>query len=509
VVKDVEGLLNHLGIDQKTALEKKLIAAEQASMQATGQPLSAEARSAIINKALENAPVDRPGGASFRKARQIGTITPDMLQFYESPTDSLIRYVRASSKEHAKARFFNKNAVRDANGQLMFEDSIGALVDPELQSGKLTGKQAEELKGLIRSTLGPGERAPAALLQDIKNLGYAALLGHPTSALVQLADVGTTAFTQGLRPTIEALVMQLRGKGVKAKDFGLMDHIAEEMASSRFTAKLLNHNFRVVGFSRIDAFGKNNALTAAKIRYQRLAQTNKGQIKIRQQYDEAFGTDLTQLISDLAAKRDTDLVNSLLFHELSRQQPISRIEVPQVYLDNPNARVVYMLKTFMIKQMDLVRRDVYNEIKKGNVGTGVRNLFGLALVWGTMGATTGWLRDWILGKEVEPKWEDAWEGIFKTFGWSSYVLDKAEKGQPVMAAFGTVTPPIQPLDDVARTSMKLAGDDEMKPADYKGVQHVPVVGRLAYNHLLGGAEDSDRKRKKREKAAAKKREKEK
>jgi hypothetical protein len=281
------------------------------------------------------------------------------------------------------------------------------------------------------------------------------------------------------------------------------------MASSRFTAKLLNHNFRVVGFSRIDAFGKNNALTAAKIRYQRLAQTNKGQIKIRRQYDEAFGTDLTQLISDLAAKRDTDLVNSLLFHELSRQQPISRIEVPQVYLDNPNARVVYMLKTFMIKQMDLVRRDVYNEIKKGNVGTGVRNLFGLALVWGTMGATTGWLRDWILGKEVEPKWEDAWEGIFKTFGWSSYVLDKAEKGQPVMAAFGTVTPPIQPLDDVARTSMKLAGDDEMKPADYKGVQHVPVVGRLAYNHLLGGAEDSDRKRKKREKAAAKKREKEK
>lgn len=506
VVKDVEGLLDKLGLEQRTRLEKKIRAAEVRA-DAAGQPLTPEARSAIINKELASGPLEGQGRGSFRKARSINEVTPELLPFYESPIDSLTRYIRSVSQEHAKARFFGKSAVRDADGTLLLDDSIGALVERQLAGKKLSYKDVKELESIIKSRFGPGERAPSAGVQDLKNIGYTSLLGHPTSALVQLGDVAQTVFTQGLIPTIEGVIAQIRGKSVKAKDFGLLDHVAEELVSTRGTAKLLNTTLKVVGFAAIDRFGKNNALTAAKIRHQRLARTPKGQADIIKRYGEAFGPDTPQLISDLAAKRDTDLVNSLLFHELSRQQPISKIEVPQLYLDNPNARAVYMLKTFMLKQMDLARREAYNEIRKGGMGVarGAKALIGLGLVWGVTGAINSWVRDWIMGKEVEPKGEDVWENIFKTFGWSSYVLKKAEQGQPVQAALGTIAPPIGIVDDAWYTSQKLAGDKPMKPRDYRGVQHIPVVGRLAYNRGLGGAEHSDAQRKKRERMEERKR----
>jgi len=498
IVKDVPGLLAKLDVEQRTFLEKKLAQAEAQAMRTTGQPLTAEAKSAIINKDLADGSAAGPGKASFRKKRSIEEVTKELLPFYETPVDSLTGYIRSAAREQAKAKFFGRNAVKDAEGMLDIEASIGAVVAKELEAKKVTFEQVDELKSLLRSRFLGGERSSSAVVQDVKNIGYTALLGHPTSALVQLSDVGQTVFTQGLIPTVEGAVKLLRGKGTSARDFGLMDHVAEELASSRGTAKLLNQTLKLVGFSAIDRFGKSNALTAAKVKYERLAQTAKGQKQIETRYGEAFGEDTPQLIAELKARKGGDLVNSLLFHELSRQQPISKIEVPQAYLDKPNVRAVYMLKTFMLKQMDLARRDGYNEIKKGNVTKGVRNLLGLGLLWGISGAVNGWVRDFIMGKEFDPQSDDIWKNVFKTFGWSDYVFEKAEQGSPIRAAMGTITPPIGIIDDTFNTAQKVAGDKVKKPSDLKGINNVPVVGRLVYNRMLGGAEDSDKRAKQRE-----------
>lgn len=508
IVKDVDGLLAKLDLEQRTFLEQKLARAEAQAQKTTGQPLSSEARSSIINADLADGSPGGPGKASFRKKRSIQEVTKELLPFYETPVDALTGYIRSAAREQAKARFFGKNAVKDPEGMLDMEASIGSVVEKELTAGKIDFKQVDELKGLLRSRFIGGDRSSAAAVQDIKNLGYTSLLGHPTSALVQLSDVGQTVFTQGLIPTVEGVVQLMRGKGVSAKDFGLMDHVAEELASTRGTAKLLNNTLKLVGFSAIDRFGKSSAITAAKIKYERLAQTEKGQAEIVKKYDEAFGNDTAQLVQDLKAKKGSDLVDSLLFHELSRQQPISKIEVPQAYLDNPNARAVYMLKTFMLKQIDLARRDGYNEIKKGNVTKGVRNLMGLGLLWGVSGATNGWVRDFILGKEVDPQLDDVWKSMFKTFGWSDYVFEKAEQGKPIQAALGTIMPPIGIVDDSLMTAQKAMGDKVKKPSDLKGVSNIPVAGRLVYNRMLGGAEDSEKKRKLRERRRERQRRKE-
>jgi hypothetical protein len=503
IVKDVDGLLGHLGTEQRTVLEKKLRQAELQAQKA-GDVLSAADRSAIINKELENTPMQGSGKSSFLKKRSLGAVPEEFLPYYETPINSLTSYIRAATREQAKAKFFGRSAVKDGDF-IDLDSSIGALVEKELSNKNISFKDVNELKSMIRSRFVGGEQASVGLLQDAKNIGYTSLLGHPTSALVQLSDVGQTVFTQGLIPTVEGVVQMLRGKGVSAKDFGLLDHVAEELSSTRGTAKLLNGVLKWVGFTAIDKFGKNNALTAAKIKNQRLVQTTKGQATIRERFGEAFGPDTDALIADLKAKKQSDLVDALLFHELSRQQPISKIEVPQAYLDNPNARAAYMLKTFMLKQMDLARRDAYNEIKKGNVVKGTKNLIGLGLLWGVSGATNQWVRDFIMGKEVDPKFSDVWENVFKTFGWSSYVLDKAAQGKPIAAALGTIAPPLSIIDDTIATAQKMAGKKKMKPGDYKGVQNIPVVGRLVYNRVLGGAKESDRRAKLREEREKRKR----
>lgn len=40
------------------------------------------------------------------------------------------------------------------------------------------------------------------------------------------------------------------------------------------------------------------------------------------------------------------------------------LEMPQPYVNSPNARLAYMLKSFTLKQWDIARRKIYQEIKK-------------------------------------------------------------------------------------------------------------------------------------------------
>jgi len=141
-----------------------------------------------------------------------------------------------------------------------------------------------------------------------------------------------------------------------------------------------------------------------------------------------------------------------------------------------------MLKTFMIKQMDIMRRDGYNEIKKGNVAKGIGNIAKYALVLGIAGATTDQVKNWIMGKDDPFESRDIWMNILKTFGWSEYAIDKATKqGKPLEAIAGAVVPPYRMMDDILRL-------------DPKAVTYIPVIGRMWEARVMGGGQkQEDRK----------------
>ena len=488
MVADREGLLNQMGFEQKTKLQEKLAVAEAAAIRRGESGLSPEESSSIINKFMQMRGTGAGGKPSFTKQRKIENLTPEMEKFYFSPTESYHTYIRNATKEIEKARFFGKDAVKvEQNGKprIDIEQSIGQLVERELRQGKITPEQVPELSNLLRSRFVGGERVPSKFVQDARNYGNLALLGDLTSGLVQSGDAIMSIYQTGLRPTLRSVVQQVTGKQqVSMKDFGLADHISEEFVGTRRSAQILNTVLKPV-FSKIDAWGKNTVLNSAINSAQKLAQTDAGVTKLGEKYAASFGEDFPLLISDLRSQQITPQVKLLAFHELSNLQPVSKLEMPQGYLDNPNGRIMYMLKSYQLKQFDILRRDAYQEIKSGNVAKGIANLTKLGITLGIAGATTSQVRSWILGVDDPLKTSEVWDNALKTFGWSSYVQDKVRKGKPAEAVAGLVAPPYKVIDTVMAQ-------------DPKAISYLPWFGKLAYYRGFGGAEKAEAYQAKRE-----------
>jgi len=481
IVVDVPGLLKAIGAEERTFIEKQIAEASRRAMKEALRDLTPFEVSQIINKALKGAPRGngRPG---FLQGRVVKEVTPELAQFYAPASESLPLYLRAVSKELERARFFGENLVRDpVTGATHLDESIGNLVREEQLAGRLDGEQAMELGEILRSRFGPGERATSRPLQAAKNLAYAGLLGHVTSAITQLGDVAISAAAHGILPTLKAVQQNLTRKPARATvhDLGMIDHMAEEIVSASrtpvtvmgkqvSTAKFLEKVFKYSGFSWVDSVGKNVSIQASKNKLESWAKTPAGVKRLQAKYGKAYTpVEMQQLVADLRSGELSELVKGVLFSELSDVQPISKLEVPQAYLDNPNGRVLYMLKTFMLKQADIVRREVYQNIKRGNYRKAMEQgtRFGLAL--GIGGASTQWINNWLLGRDQEPELTDIPLNALKTFGWSQYTLDKVRQGKPLEAAVDVAAPPYKMFDTIVSQ-------------DPAAMQYIPIVGRIYY-----------------------------
>ena len=180
-------------------------------------------------------------------------------------------------------------------------------------------------------------------------------------------------------------------------------------------------------------------------------------------------------MQDLREGRVTDNVKSLLFSELSDAQPISKMEMSPAYLDNPNGRILFQMKTYMQKQMDIIRRDGYQEIAKGNYVRGAKNLVGLASAMALSNIPGDVIKDWMSGRDASLDKIDYTEALLKNFGINRYTLDKLGEGKLKETAVGLVTPAAASLIDLLKM-------------DKKTVKAIPLGGRIGYDRFLGGNE---------------------
>ena len=482
VVKDLEGLKEALSLPMRTQLENALAKAEADMIKARGRGLTDVERSLVVNRSLlASAPnASLPG---FAKARGVD-VTADLAQFYMTPTESLLRYIVGAVEDAEVAKFFGKDLASKklANGQMAthVDDSIGNLIQSEIKSGALSADQQLAIKSILESRFKQGEQQMGGFLQDVRNATNIGLLGNFASAATQIGDSLMTAYHHGLMPTLGALRMKLTGSSqITPKEFGLVNHIAEEMGSTRITGKALQTLFKYTGFSAIDQFAKGLNLQAGLIKNQQLAQTPKGQAKLAERWGQAFGAEFPQLLADLAAKRMSEPVKSLLFSELSNAQPITKLEVPQAYLDHPNGRILYQMKTYMLKQIDIVRRDAYQEIANGNYVKGARNLVALAAAMSLANIPGDIVKDMLAGRPVQLDKIDYVENILQNFGINHYTMSKINaetKAKGVVEfAKGTVTPPI----------LSMLSDLD-KPE--RMIKYIPGVGRPLYDREFGGNE---------------------
>lgn len=504
IVVDQEGLLNALGKERKSRIEQALHEANAKAVRKTGQGLSDIDRSKIINNMMMQ-PDDRSGMPGFAMNRGVEEITPELMKYYASPAESLHSYIRAATHDIEKAKFFGKDlhTVERGGKSYTHDDlSIGNVVQRMMNEDGLSEQQAKDLSSMLKARFVEGERASGKLVQSVKDIGNAGLLGNPVSAITQFGDPVISLFTQGIKPTIATVVRQLTGrKTVSVHDLGLTDHIAEEFASTRKTAKFVQKTFRYGLFAAVDHTGKNTVLGSALHKMRGWAKTPKGIEKLRQEYSPLMGNKFHKFVNDLKTKTNSDEVTSALLQELSQSQPVTKFELPEQYLKHPNGRMLYWLHTFQIKMFDLARRHVYDEIKKGHVVKATKNLIGLGIVLGLGGASTSAVQSFILGKPIDASMASIISNAFKAYGLSMYTLDKSfgvSKRQALLRRAqgergrATAAHPLQAVQEAVLPPADMF--EQILTADPKAVRYIPIIGRFLYQYEVKPSEAADRKK---------------
>lgn len=310
-----------------------------------------------------------------------------------------------------------------------------------------------------------------------RDLGYFFAMNSPVSAITQIGDLAFALY-QGSLP---------KDLSISREDLGIDGISFEMMEGSGEAVKKL---FKVIGLEKMDKFGKATIINAAYQKVKKIAANGD-----KDYFGYLKPEEIETLFSDLEKDEKTEIVKFVLFNELSDFQPVSTIEMPEHYATGGNARIMYMLKSYSIKQIDVFRREAYEKIrdgrKEGNkekVAEGVRNLFVLAALLMLCNGTADVIKAVFLGRPI--KVEDLLaDNVFRLFGISKYLTYKiAEEG--IMSGFARLLTPAAPWLEYPVKDVWEAGDGK----GLESVQLIPVVGKEIY-WWFGKGHDKSMKKK--------------
>lgn len=508
-VKDLEGLKEALGSSMKNPIEKALEKAAKKKGAAEVADLTDDEVAEVINQVLQR----RAGGGVLKKSeagRTVSNITPEIQEFYHDASTSLALYVNRMEREIAKREFFHssKSLVETADGVVDIDKSIGSLLAKERVN--LNPTQEDRLSQLLNIRFTQGEKAMGSVFATARDLQTMALLANIDSALIQLADVGSSVYVNGLSNTIKALTTSNKASRITVEELGLLNKVSAEFNNadgfSKWTTKLMKGS----GFARVDRLGKDTLLQASLLKAEKLSISNP-QI-LRDKYGKVFGDEMGDLVSDLQNGKMSENVKLYLWNELSDVQPISLSEMPAAYLKTPNGRILYALKSFGLVQLNRMRTDIVDVARAGNHEQALENAARYALSVGVMGATVEETRSLMRGKfDVEAMGTDVssvqaaietfpdavTEYLMKTAFLSKYSREKhLSSGNIGSWALNTVTPAAFSIADTGGSALMEAFKDEPNIEKIKKTEKfLPIAGKIWYNWMEGGAEELVEKRK--------------
>ena len=496
-VKDIEGLRKELGRSDPNAagilskaLEKARVAADLKYVTDLPEETVTKIAAQVFNTPLEKV----VGGA--KAARSVTEVPENLMKYYDDAADSLLSYVESTTRTFEKSDLLGASDLLKAGT----EDTSSLLyktLGDEAARGRMSAKQQSEVRDLIRARFTTGEQAMNSTYSFIKDLGYMATLGQLRSAATQIKDLGTSAYLHGVMPTIKGA---LNLKSDRLEKTGLVDIISSEMSTSKGTTKILNGVLKLSLFKAVDRFGKRTLLEASTIKGKALASSPKGIEKLRKKYGEAYGDDFDSLVLGLKNGVDDDLTDLYRFHEISETQPVSMLELPEMYLKHPDGRILYALKSFALKQLTLLHNDVVKEARSGNKLGATKNALKYAAFVGIAGGTVDEAKDVMSGESfnVEDIPDNVLANIVGLFFVNKYSIGDIKKGDFSSFAGGLVTPPLSipeaAIKDIVRWNKGVPLDETLAPVNLLKV--MPVVGNVIYNWVLGGKEKANEKNEK-------------
>jgi hypothetical protein len=390
------------------------------------------------------------------KARTYEFIEDSAIDFYADPGQAIEVYISNMTTATETMRLLGRRYETD-NGQLISPNQdrpgeLGLLIQELLQNGEIDSEQAYgTLPDLAKVILNPIMKENS-LLASMRTFSYFTLLVEPTTTISQIFDLPFQMYQNGFFRTIRSL---LGGKEFRLEDVGISkDDIGAEFRNEK---KLLSDALRIglkaTGFSRMDQLMKETTLSANYKRIRSLSRgylknrNSKNSVKLKTELDFILGDDADAAIAAFAkGDRDNPFVREVLLRKLLEFQPVNRLEMPLAVSDDPNLRMLYTMKSFMIKQLAFVKNNMLNDIAQG-IGTGnaaqaLRGSTELAKLMFFMlmvGMPADALKDFLAGRAGYFS-DYMFNGVARLFGISRYQTFVARKEGIGQAAFDFITP---------------------------------------------------------------------
>ena len=254
--------------------------------------------------------------------------------------------------------------------------------------------------------------------------------------------------------------------------------------------------------------GKETLINAVFNKYVKEAKKGKPSEQLLNDIDRYFDTKDTKkikkLLKDLANGNVTEDVQVLVFNKLLDHQPVTQSEMPQVYLQSGGSRIFYQLKTFTIRQLDVIRGKIVNDIVKAKgpkaKARGLANFIRFLALWVLAGATKDMIKDLILGRPVDAE-DYVYENLLQFIGASRYHIYQTKRygwkgilnrfvGPPAFSVAEELSQDIKKLTTdkkLTKKQEKMTDDEieelrgeEVKEDYYNILKRVPVIGKIAF-----------------------------
>ena len=483
--------------------------------------LSEDEVAEIASRVIRGYPVTGSIPPNFKPRSILDAKTRKRIKrFYMHPEDALESYIRSTVEAVERKKFLG--AVKPAKGQGVpgegFQDAVDsdigmrakvdvtladALAQDLLKGTKFGAEDVEKLRDIIQARFSGGTEMYS--VRTLKNLGYIQIMTNFGSAITQLADQVFSIHFNGFGNHFKTLFNR-KDMFDFADLVGLSNREFENLGNSDKLGKLLDNLFRKSGLKQLDLFAKNAYMNAAWRKYHKLAKSEGGSQKLREELRPYFKERTDEIVEAVRKNSPSNNeppaeVTELVFHKLLDIAPATATEVPAAYMKNPNLRIMYMLKTFTIKQIDAFRTAGGDNIQQGGrlylrgreegnksmqekgvrlAAKGTKDLVQVAAIFAAANAGTDVIKDVIYGRPIKRD-ELIENNLWKLIGMNRYIVYNAQRRGTGKAFIDLLAPPTALFDRLGTDIGALAGDKEYKGAMLQGT---PLD--LIYWRYLGG-----------------------
>lgn len=429
------------------------------------------------------------------KARLIDEVPPELMDAYEDSTSALLNYAQEMNTRIETKKFFNGQVPNDGliDETSNLEDAFSALFAKLEGEGKfLDTNQQRRVQELLRARFASGTMSGG--VQVVKNLGYMSLMNSPLNVISQLPDLAWAIYQTGIISGTGSLIKSIRRQGAVSRAESGFDDVAAEIEEAGNLHIWVTRTFRAIGLHEFDVILKETTMDAAFNNHIRLAKTKDPEFVdevrvIFNQYPEQADEVLDKMARGVNDE-DTKLMAIARLHDF---QPVSLSEVPTQYLKAGNGKIFYQMKTFFTKQLDIVRRDVIQQARKGEYKSASKNLIKITTLLVLMNATADEVKDYITGRNKDTKFSDRLtENFFKTFfSVNRYKWEQTQREGFFSAIVGgeLSIPALSVGDNAFRdVSDLLSSETDMSIDQSRSIRNVPGAGQLYYWWFGRGAE---------------------